>query len=414
MKKTALLTMGAIALEIMSASSAAAQSSQCNWTGDWNTSRGELNLSQNGKTITGISTEFGAVTAMTYRGQKWCELYGVYRDGVTQKQGEFKLLQNGDSFTGQWQSHRGRSWAHSWTGTKLSIVNKQGSIDSDLIASQNVTSQNITQLGTLEMGTSQAVRQSIQPNRDEQLREMRKKAAERTTAKREAYLKEKEAKEKSNYKHRERRAYSQTDYCGPSFLTKHIGSSISGPFLHVCKQHDACYRLGEKSQRFCDNQMKVGMEKVCQRKPWYEQPRCQTHASIFGRLIETTIGGQAFEGAPQGKIINVKRNVIKDYLSDDEVDYCVTIHNDSKITQEYEVRLVTAHERIVDREPDSYEANVLSNARKTICVGTDSLPQWSQSDLSSQVYIQLLADTPEGWSVSNDLVHVDTRTVQGR
>lgn len=53
MKKTALLTMGAIALEIMSASSAAAQSSQCNWTGDWNTSRGELNLSQNGKTITG-------------------------------------------------------------------------------------------------------------------------------------------------------------------------------------------------------------------------------------------------------------------------------------------------------------------------------------------------------------------------
>jgi len=409
MKKFSFLTMSILVLEALTVSSATAQSNQCNWAGNWETSRGTVNFSQSGKTIAGKSVELGDVTAITYRGKKWCELYGVFRDSKTQKQGEFKLLQNGDSFTGQWQTHRGRAWAHSWTGTKLSTVDKQGLIKSDLI-----TSQNSMQFGTLEMGTSLAVKQSVKPSRDEQLREIRKKAAERTAAKREAYLREKEAKEKSNYKQRERSAYSKTDYCGPSFLTKHIGSSISGPFIHVCKQHDACYRLGEKSQRFCDNQMKVGMDKVCQRRPWYEQPRCQTHASIFGRLIETTIGGQAFEGAPQGEIIDVQRNVIEDYLSDDEVDYCVTIHNNSKITQEYEVRLVTAGKRIVDREPDSYEANVLSNARKTICVGTDNLPQWSQSDLSSLVYIQLLADTPEGWSVSNDLVHVDTRTVQGR
>ena len=42
--------------------------------------------------MTGTSTEFGGVTAMSYGGQKWCELYGVYRDDSTQKQGEFKLF----------------------------------------------------------------------------------------------------------------------------------------------------------------------------------------------------------------------------------------------------------------------------------------------------------------------------------
>ena len=72
--------------------------------------------------MTGTSTEFGGVTAMSYRGQKWCELYGVYRDDSTQKQGEFKLLQNGDSFTGKWQAHKGRAWAHSLDGYESSAA----------------------------------------------------------------------------------------------------------------------------------------------------------------------------------------------------------------------------------------------------------------------------------------------------
>jgi len=122
MKKFSVLTMGFLVLEALTISSAAAQSNQCNWAGNWETSRGTVNFSQIGTTITGTSAEFGDVTAISYRGKKWCELYGVFRDSKTQKQGEFKLLQNGDSFTGQWQTHRGRAWAHSWIGERSKSV----------------------------------------------------------------------------------------------------------------------------------------------------------------------------------------------------------------------------------------------------------------------------------------------------
>lgn len=406
MKKTALLTLAIFAFANSSASSVAAQSSPCDWSGEWETSRGVLTLSQSGATMTGTSTEFGGITAMSYRGQKWCELYGVYRDDSTQKQGEFKLLQNGDSFTGKWQAHKGRAWAHSWTGTKAPQPITAVSKTPLGIPSQTTVTGNSTVFKTAKI----APRPTTVYKAPGPAKTVSKPSQENSPSNSQANSQNNQ----TSYKERERDAYRGADYCGPDFLTKYIDSSISGPFLPVCKKHDACYRLGEKSQTFCDNQMKVEMKKICNSKPWYAVASCKTHAAIFGHLIETTIGGKAFGGAPQGRIVKVQRKVINDYFSDDEVDYCVTIHNDSKITQEYEVRLYTAHKKQVDREPDTYEANIISNGRKTICLGTNNSADWSQSDLTSTVYIQLLADTPNSWAVTGDMVQVHYRSARGR
>ena len=65
MKKFSVLTMSILVLEAITVSSATAQSNQCNWTGDWETSRGTANFSQSGTTITGTSAEFGDVTAIS-------------------------------------------------------------------------------------------------------------------------------------------------------------------------------------------------------------------------------------------------------------------------------------------------------------------------------------------------------------
>jgi len=95
-----------------------AQSSSCNWEGDWETSRGGLNLTADNEFYTGYSDEFGSVTGLGYVDNTKCELYGVFRNLVTSKQGEFKLKQNGTTFSGQWNDVKGRAWAHSWTGSR--------------------------------------------------------------------------------------------------------------------------------------------------------------------------------------------------------------------------------------------------------------------------------------------------------
>lgn len=97
---------------------ALAQTAQCNWEGDWNTSRGALNITKSEEFLTGNSDTFGSVSGIAYLTGNKCEFHGVFRNSVTSKQGEFKLKQNRDTFSGQWNDLKGRPWAHSWTGLR--------------------------------------------------------------------------------------------------------------------------------------------------------------------------------------------------------------------------------------------------------------------------------------------------------
>ena len=118
MKKIFLLTIGLTAFGVLNASGAAAQTSHCDWSGAWETSRGDLTLKKSDGVYAGNSGEFGRVTGIGYLTGHKCELYGVFRTSDGNKQGEFKLKQNSNSFSGQWNDVKGRPWAHSWTGTR--------------------------------------------------------------------------------------------------------------------------------------------------------------------------------------------------------------------------------------------------------------------------------------------------------
>ena len=205
-----------------------------------------------------------------------------------------------------------------------------------------------------------------------------------------------------------------SDECGPSYVTKHIGGRLNGPFQAVCRRHDACYRERQGTQRTCDETMSREMAAICNREPFYRKGLCQFRAAFYEEAITSTYGGSAYKGFPEGEIVSVSRKVIKDTFSDDEVDYCVTIRNPSSITQEYDLQLFTSTGRLVDIEPDTHEFNVLSGRTKRACVGTNLLVNWSISDLTSEVIIVLSADTPIGISFWNDMVSVDCWKGRGR
>ena len=223
----------------------------------------------------------------------------------------------------------------------------------------------------------------------------------------------------TTYEEREQSMMRDSDHCGPPWLTEVTGSALDGQFEQVCKRHDACYRLQEKTQRWCDDRMEREMDAICDGTSWYRWLDCTASAAIYNSFIRTTYGGEAYSGdgepiPPMGEIVSVDREVIDDWFSDDEVTYCVTVRNTSPITQEYDIELYSGQGNLVDREPDSYEFNVEAGRQATECVGTNYSASWSKGDLSRRVQILLRADTPVGWAFTDDMVVVDTIVQRGR
>ncbi|WP_420391725.1 PAN domain-containing protein [Acuticoccus sp.] len=215
-----------------------------------------------------------------------------------------------------------------------------------------------------------------------------------------------------SYEDYERTATVESDECGPGWLP--LGGTFNGPFRQVCLRHDACYRLKVQDQRWCDQRMVSEMAAICNRQAWYNAPTCRFRAAIYEEAITSTYGAASYRGAPQGNIITVQRKRINDTFSDDEVEYCVTVRNPSAITQEYDLRLYTSDNKLVDTEPDTHEFNVQAGGQARRCVGTNFSPTWSISDLSRTVIIILRADTPDSFRFWNDMAHVAVWTGPGR
>lgn len=222
----------------------------------------------------------------------------------------------------------------------------------------------------------------------------------------------------STYAEREEAAIRDTDHCGPAWMTDVTGSALDFEFEQVCKRHDACYRLQEQTQRWCDDRMERELNAICDDASWYRWLDCNASAAIYSSFIRTTYGGEAYSGdgapiPPMGEIVSVERTVTDDWLSDDEVTYCVIVRNPSPITQEYDIELYAGRGNRVDREPDMYEFNVEAGRQTRRCVGTDYSADWSISDLPPRVQILLRADTPVGWDFTGDMVVVDTSVQRG-
>lgn len=224
-----------------------------------------------------------------------------------------------------------------------------------------------------------------------------------------------------DYRDRETAAMMNVDQCGPSFLTDNapasFGSAVSGAFRPACQRHDACYRLGEQTQKWCDDQFGADLLAICSDEPAGFRDACETRASLFEALVRTTFGANSFGAStadqmPAGAIQSVRAEFKKSLIFDDEITICVRILNDSKVTQEYDVELYTEAGERVDREPDSHELNVEAGAvSEEICVGTTDDPRWSLEDLGQRARLHLRADTPRGFAVTDDMVTVDVKEI---
>lgn len=218
------------------------------------------------------------------------------------------------------------------------------------------------------------------------------------------------------YRDRETAALLESDQCGPAFLTERapisFGNAVSGIFKSACQRHDACYKLKEKSQKWCDDQFDTDLMAICAGESQDFRVLCQVRAKIFANLVRTTIGANSYGDIPAGTIQSVRKRVIPSLIGDAEFEVCVKVLNDSKVTQEYDVTMYTSKQDRVDREPDTYEVNVESGeVSRNICVSTLNDPRWSLGDLGSKVLIHVRADTPIGFAVTNDMVTVDIKSV---
>ena len=178
-------------------SQAMAQSADCNWTGTWATQYGDLRIIHSGNAVSG---DYGPKGTVTGEVTDACIVNGTYLNTNGAK-GSFKFSKDGTVLQGEYGTNDG-PLTYSWTGSLKSaarpilVTAPYPVLD---VTRQTVTSNaggfrqsTILATPTFKSPTTivKALPKTPTQTRDEQLREMRRKAAERTTAKRKAYIEE--------------------------------------------------------------------------------------------------------------------------------------------------------------------------------------------------------------------------------
>ncbi|MCR9080636.1 MAG: hypothetical protein NXH78_16225 [Hyphomonadaceae bacterium] len=230
-----------------------------------------------------------------------------------------------------------------------------------------------------------------------------------------------------DYLARESEFMESTDSCGPEFVQEKLPGTLKsmiepladGPFRPVCARHDACYRLGEKSQAWCDDRMRDEMFAICDtgqagvvyRVPGVGPSLCRFHGGMYYRLINSTFGGVAYGGAPGGEIAAIHMRDISDVIGGDEIEICADILNPTPLMQEYDLELHTGEGQLIDREPDLHEENIRAGETETLCVSTNWNARWDGNNIGDEVFLSLRADTPESFAFWNDMVIVDSKLV---
>ena len=229
----------------------------------------------------------------------------------------------------------------------------------------------------------------------------------------------------ADYLTREAEFMVAADSCGPEFVQDKLPSALKsviepladGPFRPVCARHDACYRMGEKSQAWCDDRMRDEMFAICDtgragvayRVPEIGPSLCKFHGGMYYRLINSTFGGVAYGGAPGGEIAALHTRRIADAIGADELEICADIHNPTSLMQEYDIELHSETGRLIDREPDLHEENIRAGETETLCVSTNWNGVWDAENVGSEVFVSLRADTPESFAFWDDMVIVDSQ-----
>ena len=229
------------------------------------------------------------------------------------------------------------------------------------------------------------------------------------------------------YLAREQAHMEPQDSCGPEFVQESLPGFVravidplaDGPFRPACKRHDACYRLREQTQAWCDDRFREEMFATCETGTGgllYSVPQlgpslCRFHGSLYYNMVNSTDGAAAYEGAPGGVITNLRHQIERSDWWGDQVRVCVDIHNPTPLMQGYQVILHDEDGHVIDDEPDLGQLKLRAGEQGTICAGTRWNRAYGLKDFADGIYVSLRADDPERFAYWGDMVVVDMRQV---
>ncbi|HAY06082.1 MAG TPA: hypothetical protein PKV67_03715 [Hyphomonas sp.] len=219
------------------------------------------------------------------------------------------------------------------------------------------------------------------------------------------------------YAEREESKHGPDDRCGPEFLEKALPEFVlsslepllDGPFGPVCQRHDACYRLGEQSQAWCDERMLREMTAICNAGRDEESAGamlCRKRAGAYHSMVDSTFGAYAYGGAAGGEFS--QRRFARS--SPKEVDVCVTVSNTTQLMQSYVLELRTGAGRRISREPSQHAQKFRAGETAEMCTGTSDSQYWTRKKLTGPLELRLMARRPDKLTPGSSLTQVQSET----
>lgn len=226
------------------------------------------------------------------------------------------------------------------------------------------------------------------------------------------------AKVDAAYAARESESAHDGDRCGPEFIEKALPAALvswmepalNGPFGPACRRHDACYRLSEKSQAWCDTRMLEEMVSICNAGRSESSPGailCRSRARMYHAMVDSHFGAYAYQGTADGQILTVE---FADAPAR-EVSICVGIVNTTQILQQYALELRTGSDQRIARVPRQHGASVRAGEQTNICIGTTSSTYWNANRTGTPVELRLMANRPDSLALAGDMVEIESRWI---
>lgn len=223
----------------------------------------------------------------------------------------------------------------------------------------------------------------------------------------------------ANYAERENSQQFESDRCGPEFLEKVLPEFVlsslepllNGPFGPVCQRHDACYRLGEQSQAWCDERMRKEMIAICNAgrdEGSAAAGICRTRAGAYHAMVDSTFGAYAYGGAAGGEFS--ERRFARS--SPKEVDVCVTVSNTTQLMQSYVLELRTGTDRRISREPSQHALKFRAGETAEMCTGTSASKYWNRNKLTGPLELRLMARHPDRIGPGSGMTEVQSETFE--
>lgn len=192
------------------------------------------------------------------------------------------------------------------------------------------------------------------------------------------------------------------DRCGPEFvermLPEFVLSSLEplldGPFRPVCQRHDACYRLGEQSQAWCDTRMRTEMIGICnagRAEGSLGAGLCRLRAGRYHAMVDSRFGAYAYGGEAGGDFTGLR--IAPSHAR--QLDACVTVRNTTRLMQSYAIEMRNGDGRRIRREPHQHTRKLRAGEAAEMCTGTSASKYWNRNRLTGPLEMRLMVARPD-------------------